>query len=68
MVLLAELLSGPKGRRAEPHRFRANMENFKTMRLSFHIHGGKRHGSRARALYIHTYEVAQNGGHTPEKA
>ena len=66
--MIAELLSGPKGRRAEPHRFRANMENCKTMRLSFHGNRGKRHGSRARALYIRTYEVAQNGGHTPEKA
>ena len=53
--LIAELHSGPKGRRAEPHNYRARIEIEKTMRLSFHGHRGKRHGSRARALYIHTY-------------
>ena len=69
---LAELHSGPKGGRAEPHNYRARIEIEKTMRLSFHGHRGNRHGSRARALYIHTYvranEVAQKGGHTAEKA
>ena len=55
MGLIAELHSGPKGRRAEPHNYRAWIEIEKTMRLSFHGHRGKRHGSRARALYIHTY-------------
>ena len=38
------------------------------MRLNFHGHRGKRHGSRARALYIRANEVAQNGGPAPEKA
>ena len=66
--VIAELHSGLKGRRAELHRFHTNIENWKTMRLGFHGHRGKRHGSRARALYIRANEVAQNGGHTPEKS
>ena len=37
---LAELSSGPKGRRAEPHNYRARIEIKKTMRLSFHGHRG----------------------------
>ena len=65
LAIIAELHSGPKGRRAEPHRFRTNIENKKTMRLSSHGHRGKRHGLRAHRS---TYRVAQNGGHTPEKA
>ena len=65
---LAELHSGPKGLSALPHRFHANIENWKTMRLSFHGHRDKRHGSRVRALYIRANEVAQHGGHTPEKS
>ena len=39
-VFLAELFSGPKGRRAEPHNYRARIEIEKTMRLSFHGHRG----------------------------
>ena len=66
--LTAELSSGPKGRRAEPHNYRAKIEIEKTMRLSFHGHRGKRHGSRARAPSDDDDDdVAQNGGHTPEK-
>ena len=41
------------------------------MRLSFHGHRGKRHGSRARALCIRANEDVQHGGHrghTPEKS
>ena len=38
--LIAELSSGPKGRRAEPHNYRAKIEIEKTMRLSFHGHRG----------------------------
>ena len=34
--LIAEFLSGPKGRRAEPHNHRIR----KTMHLIFHGHGG----------------------------
>ena len=34
---LAELSSGPKGRRAEPHNYRARIEIEKTMRLSFMV-------------------------------
>ena len=37
-ILLAELSSGPKGGRAEPHNYRARIEIEKTMRLSFHGH------------------------------
>ena len=39
-TFLAELSSGPKGRRAEPHNYRARIEIRKTMRLSFHGHRG----------------------------
>ena len=38
--IIAELSSGPKGRRAEPHNYRAKIEIEKTMRLSFHGHRG----------------------------
>ena len=38
--MIAELSSGPKGRRAEPHNYRARIEIKKTMRLSFHGHRG----------------------------
>ena len=34
--IIAELSSGPKGRRAEPHNYLARIEIRKTMRLSFH--------------------------------
>ena len=37
---IAELSSGPKGRNAEPHNYRARIEIRKTMRLSFHGHRG----------------------------
>ena len=40
IYILAELSSGPKGRRAEPHNYRAKIEIEKTMRLSFHGHRG----------------------------
>ena len=40
ILFLAELSSGPKGRRAEPHNYRAKIEIEKTMRLSFHGHRG----------------------------
>ena len=36
--LIAELHSGSKSRRAEPHNYRARIEIEKTMRLSFHGH------------------------------
>ena len=39
-AIIAELSSGPKGRRAEPHNYRARIEIEKTMRLSFHGHRG----------------------------
>ena len=39
-LVIAELSSGPKGRRAEPHNYRAKIEIEKTMRLSFHGHRG----------------------------
>ena len=35
-----ELSRGPKGRRAEPHNYRARIEIKKTMRLSFYGHRG----------------------------
>ena len=38
--IIAELSSGLKGRRAEPHNYRAKIEIEKTMRLSFHGHRG----------------------------
>ena len=57
VTFIAELHSGLQGRRAEPHNYRARIEIEKTMRLSFHGHRGKRHGSRVRALYIHTWGV-----------
>ena len=38
--VLAELLSGPKGRRAEPHNCHASIEFRKTKRLNFHGHRG----------------------------
>ena len=40
VTIIAELSSGPKGRRAEPHNYRARIEIEKTMRLSFHGHRG----------------------------
>ena len=40
IIFLTELSSGPKGRRAEPHNYRARIEIEKTMRLSFHGHRG----------------------------
>ena len=68
ICFVAELSSGPKGRRAEPHNYRARIEIRKPMRLSFHGHLG----SRARAPSDDDDDdVAQNGGHTlrhtPEK-
>ena len=39
-LFVVELSSGPKGRRAEHHNYRARIEIEKTMRLSFHGHRG----------------------------
>ena len=64
---IAELHSGPKGRRAEPHNYRARIEIKKTMRLSFHGHRWQA-AWLAGACALHTNEVVQHGGHTPEKA
>ena len=40
VYFLAELSSGPKGRRTEPHNYRSRIEIKKTMRLSFYGHRG----------------------------
>ena len=40
IYFIAELSSGPKGRRAEPHNYRARIEIEKTMCLSVHGHRG----------------------------
>ena len=40
LSFLAELHSGSKSCRAEPHNYRARIEIKKTMRLSFHGHRG----------------------------